>query len=174
MRSLCALFPLRALFLFAFFLIACAFLFAPCISFSSVVSLFSLSFSFLFRVVSSLFPFLRLFFFLRFCLPSGVSCSCGVLVCVIGHVLMVGGSSLWDCGTEGLLGACVGERNCVSTEFSCCCRGEYDVTSFLCIFVVLSAICPNGARCTASSGPSFPMFLEVGLMTRQQPCLKSS
>ena len=44
----------------------------------------------------------------------------------------------------------------------------------LCIFVDLPVVCPNGARCTASSGPSFPMFLEVGLMTRQQLCLKSS
>ena len=137
-------------------------------------SLFSLSCSFLFRVISSLFSIPRLFFFSRTCLPSKVSCSCGVLVCGIGHVLMVGGSSLWDLGTVGLLGACLGERNCVSTEFSCCCRGDYDVTSFLCIFVVLPAICPNGARCTASSGPSFPVVLEVGWMTRQQPCLKSS
>ena len=138
-------------------------------------SLFSLSCSFLFACC--LFSVLHspVCFSSRelVCLQK-VSCSCGVLVCGIGHVLMVGGSSLWDLGTVGFLGACLGERNCVSTEFSCCCRGDYDVTSFLCIFVVLPAICPNGARCTASSGPSFPMFLEVGLMTRQQLCLKSS
>ena len=131
MRALSVRFSFCVRFSLYAFLFACAFLFAPSTSFSSVVSLFSLSFSFLFRVVSSLFPFLRLFFFLRFCLPSGVSCSCGVLVCVIGHVLMVGGSSLWDLGIVGLLGTCVGERNCVLTEFSCCGRGDFDVTSIL-------------------------------------------
>ena len=55
-------------------------------------------------------------------------------------------------------------------------RGDFDVTSHhsQSVFVDLPASLPSGALSATSSGLSFLVVIVVSLMTRQQPCLKTS